>query len=66
MVEFHYGDRVRWVWEPHPLGTVIDERLPQANPVMGDYMACLPCPVAVAWDEPGEVWWESADNLELA
>lgn len=70
--EFRYGDRVRWPHQssylndeyPPPLGTVVDER--QQDMVMGDYDACLPQPVAVLWDEPGEVWWSPGNELELA
>lgn len=65
MHEFKYGDRVKWSGKPH-FGTIVDERLPQAQPVMGNFVSCLPHPVAVLWDEPGEVWWEKGENLELA
>lgn len=74
MTEFQYGNRVKWRSSEintsgdyiYSLGTVIDERLPQAHPIMGDFSQCLPQPVAVLWDDPGEAWWEPGEDLELA
>lgn len=66
MIEFLYGDRVKWKKSDIAIvGTVVDERLPQFAP-LGNYESCCPYPVAVLWDEPGEVWWENGENLELA
>lgn len=70
MTEFKFGDRVKWShtdlegWVSY--GTVVDERNRQAEPVMGDFDECLPQPVAVLWDEPGEVWWTPGHEIELA
>jgi hypothetical protein len=65
MIEFRYGDRVRPVHYAAGLGTVVNETHPRIGPIMGSYRDCLPLPVLVRWDEPGETYWEKAEDLEL-
>lgn len=69
-MEFNYGDRIKWKHrrhadEPEIRGTVINDQDASSYPILGNFYLCMPCPVAVLWDVPGEVWWESGFDLEL-
>lgn len=66
-MEFSFGDRVRLKSVgTASAGTVMDERNPKTHPILGSFEGCLPVPVVVLWDEPGECWWENGNLLEMA
>lgn len=67
MIEFQYGDRVRWTDSAGrtSYGSVVDDRHPLAVP-LGSFNKCLPLPVAVLWDDVNEVWWAPGEELDLA